>query len=110
VPISRLADCLLDSVAKADASGVPTFWSGTPATAPFTSLRDPKQGRRGPEPQARGPLAAPGRHLDGKHGVGLHEMGFLVDEAGAGGVDMMRIIKRAMDPKNILKPGKNFSL
>jgi hypothetical protein len=33
-------------------------------------------------------------------------MGFLLDEAGAGAVDMMRTIKRALDPKNILNPGK----
>jgi D-lactate dehydrogenase (cytochrome) len=46
----------------------------------------------------------------GEHGVGLHKMGFLVDEAGAGAVDMMRTIKRALDPKNIMNPGKIFSV
>jgi D-lactate dehydrogenase (cytochrome) len=46
----------------------------------------------------------------GEHGVGLHKMGFLVDEAGAGAVDMMRTIKRALDPKNIMNPGKIFSM
>ena len=42
--------------------------------------------------------------------MGVHKMGFLVDEAGAGAVDMMRAIKRALDPKNILNPGKIFTL
>ena len=37
-------------------------------------------------------------------------MGFLVDEAGAGTVEMMRSIKRALDPKNIMNPGKIFAL
>ncbi|MFZ3124740.1 MAG: FAD-linked oxidase C-terminal domain-containing protein, partial [Acidovorax sp.] len=46
----------------------------------------------------------------GEHGVGLHKMGFLLDETGAGAVDMMRTIKRALDPKNILNPGKIFAL
>jgi D-lactate dehydrogenase (cytochrome) len=46
----------------------------------------------------------------GEHGVGLHKMGFLVDEAGQGTVEMMRTIKRALDPKNIMNPGKIFSL
>ena len=46
----------------------------------------------------------------GEHGVGLHKMGFLVDEAGAGAVEMMRTLKRALDPQNILNPGKIFSL
>jgi D-lactate dehydrogenase (cytochrome) len=46
----------------------------------------------------------------GEHGVGVHKMGFLVDEAGEGAVEMMRAIKRALDPQNILNPGKIFAL
>jgi D-lactate dehydrogenase (cytochrome) len=46
----------------------------------------------------------------GEHGVGLHKMDFLVTEAGVGAIDMMRTIKRALDPKNIMNPGKIFSL
>jgi D-lactate dehydrogenase (cytochrome) len=42
--------------------------------------------------------------------VGLHKMGFLLDEAGEGAVQMMRTIKRALDPDNIMNPGKIFSL
>ena len=44
----------------------------------------------------------------GEHGVGLHKMEFLVTETGQGAVDMMRTIKRALDPHNILNPGKIF--
>jgi D-lactate dehydrogenase (cytochrome) len=32
------------------------------------------------------------------------------EEAGDGAVDMMRAIKQALDPKNILNPGKIFVL
>jgi D-lactate dehydrogenase (cytochrome) len=46
----------------------------------------------------------------GEHGIGLHKMGFLVDEAGAGTVELMRQIKRALDPKNIMNPGKIFAM
>jgi D-lactate dehydrogenase (cytochrome) len=46
----------------------------------------------------------------GEHGVGLHKMDFLVDETGSGAVNMMRTIKRALDPQNILNPGKIFAL
>jgi D-lactate dehydrogenase (cytochrome) len=46
----------------------------------------------------------------GEHGVGLHKMDFLVTEAGDGAVEMMRTIKRALDPKNIMNPGKIFAL
>ena len=46
----------------------------------------------------------------GEHGIGLHKMDFLVTEAGAGAVAVMRSLKRAMDPKNIMNPGKIFAL
>jgi D-lactate dehydrogenase (cytochrome) len=46
----------------------------------------------------------------GEHGIGLHKIGYLVDEAGAGSVEMMKTIKRALDPKNIMNPGKVLAL
>ena len=33
---------------------------------------------------------------------------FLVTEAGAGAINMMRAIKHALDPQNIMNPGKIF--
>jgi len=46
----------------------------------------------------------------GEHGIGLHKMDFLVSETGAATVDVMRTLKRALDPKNIMNPGKIFAL
>lgn len=54
-------------------------------------------------------IAAQGT-CSGEHGIGLHKQGFLLDEAGVGGVAMMRAIKQALDPHGILNPGKIFSL
>ncbi len=117
VPISRLADCLLDSVAEADASGIPYFLVGHVGDGNFHFgyLIDPDS------PQERATAEALNHQLvaralalegtcTGEHGVGLHKMGFLVDETGTGAVDMMRAIKQALDPDNILNPGKIFSL
>jgi D-lactate dehydrogenase (cytochrome) len=117
VPISRLADCLLDSVAEADASGIPYFLVGHVGDGNFHFgyLIDPNDAEERAQAEALNhALVARAIALEGtctgEHGVGLHKMGFLVDEAGAGAVDMMRTIKRALDPQNILNPGKIFTL
>jgi D-lactate dehydrogenase (cytochrome) len=117
VPISRLADCLLDSVAEAEASGIPYFLVGHVGDGNFHFgyLLDPaRPEERVVAEELNHKLVSRALQLGGtctgEHGVGLHKMGFLVDEAGAGAVDMMRTIKRALDPKNIMNPGKIFSI
>ncbi|NMM75818.1 2-hydroxy-acid oxidase [Rhodococcus sp. SRB_17] len=117
VPISRLADCLLDSVAEADASGIPYFLVGHVGDGNFHFgyLLDPNiPAERVAAEDLNHKLVARalalGGTCTGEHGVGIHKMGFLVDEAGAGAVAMMRAIKQALDPQNILNPGKIFAL
>jgi D-lactate dehydrogenase (cytochrome) len=117
VPISRLADCLLESVAEADASGIPYFLVGHVGDGNFHFgyLLDPNAPEeRVTAEKLNHALVARALALEGtctgEHGVGLHKMEFLVNEAGVGAIDMMRTIKRALDPKNIMNPGKIFSL
>lgn len=117
VPISRLADCLLDSVAEADASGIPYFLVGHVGDGNFHFgyLLDPNlPAERETAEALNQALVTRALRLEGtctgEHGVGLHKMDFLVTETGAGAVDMMRTLKRALDPKNILNPGKIFSM
>jgi D-lactate dehydrogenase (cytochrome) len=117
VPISRLADCLLDSVKEADESGLPYFLVGHVGDGNFHFgyLLDPdKPQEREIAETLNHQLVARALELEGtcsgEHGVGLHKKEFLVAEAGAGTVDMMRTIKRALDPKNIMNPGKIFSM
>lgn len=116
VPISRLAECLLETVAEADASGLPYFIVGHVGDGNFHVgyLIDPGL----PEERERAEqlnlqlvsraLAMEGT-CTGEHGVGLHKMGFLKTEAGDGAVELMRSIKHALDPKNIMNPGKIFT-
>jgi D-lactate dehydrogenase (cytochrome) len=117
VPISRLADCLLDSVAEVEASGLPYFLVGHVGDGNFHFgyLIDPNsEQERALAEELNHKLVHRALQLDGtcsgEHGVGLHKMGFLVEETGAGAVELMRTIKRALDPKNILNPGKIFDL
>jgi len=117
VPISRLADCLLDSVAEADASGLPYFLVGHVGDGNFHFgyLIDPNiPAERETAEQLNHQLVQRALALEGtctgEHGIGLHKMDFLLSETGTGAVDMMRTIKRALDPHNIMNPGKIFSL
>ena len=42
----------------------------------------------------------------GEHGVGVGKKEYLVEELGVNTVALMRTIKRAIDPLNIMNPGK----
>ena len=42
----------------------------------------------------------------GEHGIGQGKIKYMEAEHGAAGVEVMRAIKRALDPQNILNPGK----
>jgi D-lactate dehydrogenase (cytochrome) len=44
----------------------------------------------------------------GEHGIGLGKQDWLVAELGEA-VEMMRLIKRALDPQDLFNPGKIFA-
>jgi len=117
VPISKLADCILDSIAEADASGIPYFLVGHVGDGNFhvgylIDPNDPKEHEAAERlnHQLVERALRLGGTCTGEHGVGLHKMGFLKTETGDGAVNMMRMIKQALDPHNIMNPGKIFSL
>ncbi|MBD3410231.1 MAG: FAD-binding protein [Ignavibacteriales bacterium] len=51
-----------------------------------------------------------GGTITGEHGVGLAKKKFLEQVVGPVGVKTMQAIKRAIDPNDVLNPGKMFSL
>ncbi len=115
VPISRLAECIEGTVAEADASELPYYIVGHVGDGNFHVgyLIDPTlPAERDTAERLNAQLVARALALEGtctgEHGVGLHKMGFLVDEAGAEAITLMRSIKHALDPQNIMNPGKIF--
>ncbi len=117
VPISRLADCIALAVTEADEAGLPYYIVGHVGDGNFhiAYLIDPQvPAERALAERLNDQLVHHALKLGGtctgEHGIGLHKQGFLLDEAGAGAVEQMRVIKRALDPKNILNPGKIFTL
>jgi D-lactate dehydrogenase (cytochrome) len=117
VPISRLAEIIEASVAEADEGGLPYYIVGHVGDGNFHLAYLVKEGdaeqralaERLAQQMVQRAIALEGT-CTGEHGIGLHKMGYLVEEAGAGAVDVMRTIKRALDPHNIMNPGKIFSL
>ena len=117
VPISRLADALLECVQEADASGIPYFIVGHVGDGNFHFgylINPDNDDERTRAEQLNRQLVERAIRLGGtctgEHGIGIHKQGFLREEAGDGAVQMMRTIKQALDPKNILNPGKIFAL
>ena len=117
VPISRLAESINESVVEAEAAGLPYWIVGHVGDGNFhlSYLLDPNDpiecatAERLSTQMVQRALRLEGT-CTGEHGIGLHKMGYLIEEAGPGAVDVMRSIKRALDPKNIMNPGKVFSL
>ena len=42
----------------------------------------------------------------GEHGVGIGKRHLLIEEFGAAGLHVMQMLKRSLDPKGIMNPGK----
>lgn len=117
VPISRLAEAVVQASEDALAANMQHYIVGHVGDGNFhiAYLVDPaKPEEREVAEQLNTRVVeralAMGGTCSGEHGIGLHKMGFLVQEAGEDAVGLMRTLKRALDPKNILNPGKIFAL
>jgi D-lactate dehydrogenase (cytochrome) len=112
VPISRLAQCIGETEADLKASPLMSGLVGHVGDGNFhvDFLIDPDkpeemaEARRLNERMVMRALAMDGT-CTGEHGVGYGKIDFLTAEHGEG-VALMRTIKRALDPDNILNPGK----
>jgi D-lactate dehydrogenase (cytochrome) len=112
VPISQLAPCILETQADARAIGLPAPLVGHAGDGNFHLILmiDPGQ----PDEIARVSAYAQrlveralrmGGTCSGEHGVGLGKMKYLKAEHGEA-LGVMRTIKQALDPHDLMNPGK----
>ncbi|HHZ08297.1 MAG TPA: FAD-binding protein [Rhizobiales bacterium] len=112
VPISRLADCIAETEADIAESGLVAPIIGHVGDGNFhvlvlMNMDDPAEIERAESFVQR--LNARAIAMDGtctgEHGIGQGKLAFLEREHGAGAA-VMRSIKAALDPLNIMNPGK----
>jgi D-lactate dehydrogenase (cytochrome) len=114
VPISRLAECILETKRDLQASRAFAPLVGHVGDGNFhlNFVLDPGNPSELAEVKAlnvrlvRRALAMGGT-CTGEHGIGLGKIDDLLEERGES-VDVMRAIKRALDPENRMNPGKIF--
>lgn len=116
VPISRLAECITAARAEVEASGLVCMIVGHVGDGNFHVLITFDPNVR--EERARADRVAAriseiaiglGGTCTGEHGIGIHKLDALKKEHGDA-VELMRAIKRALDPNNIMNPGKTVPL
>jgi D-lactate dehydrogenase (cytochrome) len=115
VPISRLTESITGARAILDTANFPTAILGHVGDGNFHAvlLIDPNDSQEVADAErlndeiVRLAIAMDGT-CTGEHGIGLHKIGFLVEEAGEDAIELMRGIKRTFDPFGILNPGKIF--
>ena len=116
VPISALANCVTQTRQDIDRFGLLAPIVGHVGDGNFhvLPLIDPADAEERRKVQAlldrlvERALAAGGT-CSGEHGIGQGKIAYLAAEHGAG-VKAMIAIKKALDPLNILNPGKIFAL
>jgi D-lactate dehydrogenase (cytochrome) len=113
VPISRLADCVTETVAELEQASFPYTIVGHVGDGNFhvLMLLDPDSEAEWEESQELNRrLVKRAIQMDGtctgEHGVGLHKMEFMLAEHGRDALDLMAGVKKALDPNNIMNPGK----
>jgi D-lactate dehydrogenase (cytochrome) len=117
VPISGLAECVKETQADLAANGlygpiVGHVGDGNFHVVLYCDRADSAELKRVKgfyDRLIRRAIAMDGTST-GEHGIGAGKMAFLEVEHGSEGVHMMRQIKQALDPKNILNPGKIVAL
>jgi D-lactate dehydrogenase (cytochrome) len=116
VPISRLAECVVETKKDNEGAPFPICLVGHVGDGNFhliyvldpASDRELEEARRLNERMVLRALAMGGT-CSGEHGVGIGKMKFLEQEHGPA-LEVMRTLKRALDPDNRMNPGKMIAI
>jgi D-lactate dehydrogenase (cytochrome) len=116
VPISRLADCILETRKDVQASTLLAPLVGHVGDGNFHLIfvlnpDDAREMEQATEINSRlvHRALSMGGTCTGEHGVGFGKMDYLPEEHGDA-VEVMKAIKRALDPENRMNPGKMLRL
>jgi D-lactate dehydrogenase (cytochrome) len=113
VPISRLAECIAETQADIAQVSIPIALFGHVGDGNFhlvvlvDTANEKEMGEAAWISQrvVERAIAMEGT-CTGEHGIGLGKRKYLVAEHGEVAVEVMRAVKRALDPGNLLNPGK----
>lgn len=113
VPISRLAECIVESAADVAASGMLAPLVGHVGDGNFhlAILVDTADSADVARAEAlAGRLVERALRMEGtctgEHGIGIGKQKYLVEEHGPDALLVMRAVKHALDPDNLMNPGK----
>lgn len=117
VPISRLAEAILETKADMEESSLYGTIVGHVGDGNFHALFvfDPdKADELAEAKRLNARIVERAIRMEGtctgEHGIGHGKMKYLESEFGEAGLEIMRSLKRALDPDNIMNPGKIVSL
>lgn len=112
VPISQLAECIRETQRDIKESNLVAPIVGHVGDGNFhlvllVDKEDPEENERAQQLHERMVMRAlaMGGTCTGEHGIGYGKLDFLIAEHGEA-VSVMRAIKQALDPDNIMNPGK----
>jgi D-lactate dehydrogenase (cytochrome) len=117
VPISRLAECVRETQRDVAEEGLVApilghVGDGNFHLALLVDMRDEREIARAKRLLTRlvERSLAMGGTCTGEHGIGQGKMEYMLAEHGTAALAAMRAIKRALDPQNIMNPGKIVTL